>query len=156
MRIAILIIFYMKRTTLIFTLVFQSLLFLNSCSNDHNQPLCGDPIPSNLEIYLVDNNDSLLIGKKYNQDSIKLTVNNVMVDIHISNGRISFFYPNLEEYNNLNYTLYLSKSDEDTINLIVNHHYIEDCGNYHGVTSFSYNSEQIEPITGLVYKIVKH
>ena len=89
----------MKRTTLIFTLLFQSLLFLNSCSNDHKQPLCGDPMPINLEIYLVNNSDSLLIGKKYDQDSIKLTVNNTMVDINISNGRISFVYPNLEEYN---------------------------------------------------------
>lgn len=146
----------MKRTTLIFTLLFQSLLLLNSCSNDHKHPLCGDPIPSNLEIYLVDKNDSLLIGKKYDQDSIKLTVNNTMVGIHISNGRISFLYPNLELYNNLNYTLYLSKSDEDTINLIVNHQYIEDCGYYYGITSLSYNSKQIEPLNGLVYKIVKN
>jgi hypothetical protein len=146
----------MKRTTLIFTILFQSLLFLNSCNNDNKQTLCGDPIPTNLEIYLVDNSDSLLIGKKYDQDSIKLTVNNKMVEIHISNGKISFMYPSLEEYNNVNYTLYLSKSDKDTINLIVNHQYIEDCGNYYGVTSLSYNSKQIEPIAGLVFKIVKN
>lgn len=148
--------YHMKRTTLIFALLFQSLLLLNSCGNEHKQTPCSDPIPSNLEIYLVDNKDSLLIGKKYNQDSIKLTVNNKMIDIFISNGRISFVYPNLEEYNNLTYTLYLSKSEEDTIKLIVNHQYIEDCGNYYGVTSLSYNSKQIEPITGLLYKIVKN
>lgn len=146
----------MKRTTLFFTLLFLSLLFQNSCSNEHKQPLCGDPLPSNLEICLVDKSDSLLIGNKYDQDSIKLSVNNTTVDIHISNGRISFVYPNLEEYNNLNYILYLSISDKDTINLLVNHQYIDDCGNYYGVTSFSYNSNQIEPITGLVYKIVKN
>ncbi len=112
--------------------------------------------PTKVAICLVDHNDSLLIGKKYNQDSIKLTVNNTMVDIHFSNGTISFVYPGLEEYNNLNYTLHLSKSDNDTVNLVVNHQYIEDCGNYYGITSLSYNSKLIEPSAGFVYKIVKN
>jgi len=146
----------MKRSTSIITILFQLLILLNSCNNNHKQPLCGDPIPSSVEIFLVDNNDSLLIGKKYNPDSIKLTVNNKMVDIHCTNGRISFVYTNMEEYNNLNYILYLSKTDEDTISLIVNHQYIEDCGYYYGITSLSYNSKQIEPLNGLVYKIVKN
>ncbi len=79
-----------------------------------------------------------------------------MVDIHFSNGTISFVYPGLEEYNNLNYTLHLSKSDNDTVNLVVNHQYIEDCGNYYGITSLSYNSKLIEPSAGFVYKIVKN
>jgi hypothetical protein len=146
----------MKRTILTFALLFQLVLLSNSCRIDQKQPLCGDPISSTIKIWLVDESDSLLIGKHYDQDSVKLTVNNTTVDIDISNGIIYFAYPSLEEYNDLNYTLYLSKSDEDTINLIVNHQYVEDCGNYYGVTSLSYNSKQIEPISGLFYKIVKN
>ena len=145
----------MKSSLLIFPILLLSFFLLNSCSNDKIQPLCGDPIPTSLEMYLVDKNDNLLIGKEYDPDSIKLMVNNSMVDIHVAEGRISFVYPNLEDYNNATYTLYLSKSDDDTINLIVNHQYVEGCGNYYGVKALSYNSKQIEPITGLVYKIIK-
>ncbi|MEI6174376.1 MAG: hypothetical protein WCR01_11555 [Bacteroidota bacterium] len=146
----------MKRSTLIFTLLLQPLLFLDSCTNDHAQPPCGDPIPTSLQIYLVDKNDSLLIGRKYNQDSIKLTVNNKNIDIQISQGKIIFVYPDLVEYNNMNYLLSLSKNEIDTVNLVVYHNYVEDCGNYYGVGSMSYNSKRIEPVTGLVYKIIKN
>ena len=146
----------MKQSTIAFVILLQSLIFQNSCRNDQKQQLCGDPIPSILEIQLVDKNDSLIIGKKYSQDSIKLTVNNKNVDIQVSHGIISFVYPNLEEFNNFNYIISLSAIDTDTINLIVYHNYVEDCGNYYGVQSISYNTKLIEPITGLVYKIVKN
>jgi len=146
----------MKRSALIFTLLLQPFLFMNSCRNDKSQPLCGDPISSSLQIYLVDQNDSLLIGRNYNPDSIRLTVNNKNIDIQISQGSIIFVYPNLEEFNNMNYLLSLSKNDIDTVNLVVYHNYVEDCGNYYGVGSMSYNAKPIEPITGLVYKIVKN
>lgn len=146
----------MKRSTLIFTLLLQPFLFLNSCRNDKSQPLCGDPIPTSLQIYLVDKNDSLVIGRKYDPDSIRFTVNNKNIDIQILQGRIYFAYPDLEEFNSMKYLLSLSKNDTDTVNLVVYHNYVEDCGNYYGVGSLSYNSKPIEPVTGLVYKIVKN
>jgi len=146
----------MKRSALIFALLLQPFLFLNSCRNDKSQPLCGDPIPTSLQIYLVDKNDSLLIGRKYDPDSIRLTVKNENIDIQISQGRIYFSYPDLVEFNSMNYLISLSKNDIDTINLTVYHNYVEDCGDNYGVGSLSYNSKPIEPITGLVYKIVKN
>ena len=143
--------------SILFSAVFilPAILFLDSCTNKTEKIPCGDPLPSYMQVCLVDNNDSSLIGKTFNQDSIKLTVENKLVDLQFYRNSILIPYQLLEEYNNSDYSLYLSMTDSDTINLVVHHQYQEGCGNYYGITSFSYNLQSISQIGGLTYKIIK-
>ena len=146
----------MKTLFILFTAILLSSALFISCSNKSKEELCGDPLPVYLHFYLVDKNDSLLIGTKYDPDSIKLTVENKSINLSFDHGSIFFNYQILEEYNHSNYYLFLSKTDSDTINLVVNHKWDGACGPYYGVTTFSYNSTPISHITGLTYKIIKY
>jgi hypothetical protein len=145
----------MKRFIFYFGCLIILSTLLISCSNKSKNKLCGDPGPVFLQFYFVDKNDSNLIGKKYFPDSIKLTVQEKSIDLIYDHGSMLFDYEILEPYNNSTYLLTLSKTDVDTINLIVNHQYDGECGPYYGVTKLLYNSKSISQVTGNVYKIVK-
>jgi len=135
-------------------LVFLSSLII-SCTNKSKTKLCGDPGPVFLQFYFVDKNDSNLMGKKYFPDSIKLTVQDKSITLTYDHGSMLFDYEILEPYNGSTYLLTLSKTDVDTINLIVSHQYDGECGPYYGVTKLLYNSKSISQVNGNTYKIVK-
>jgi len=134
--------------------IFFSLFFviiLYSC----NGKKCFPP-PNSIFIYLVNKDDSLLIGTKYSPDSIRLMVNNKTLQISIDNGELKVLYSGFDDYNDLDYYLYLSSTDTDTINLKI---LMNDthCGPEYHCNELKYNSEVIaaEPNTYLVYKILK-
>lgn len=118
-------------------------------------PKCFPP-PNGISIYFADTNGNNLIGMKYSKDSIRLAVSNVNLDILRSNTFLSFLCSGFDNYNDLNYYLYLSKSDTDTINMTVTKENT-NCGTEYHCTEFKYNSKIItaEPNSYLQYKIVK-
>ena len=132
------------------------IIIVSSCSNKSSP--CGDPAPTIMQIALVDQNDSLLIGKKYLPDSIQLIAGNKKLNITVENGFIIVNYGSLEIYNSDNYFLYLSKADTDTLNIQVNDPYNNDCGIYYPeLGTFQYNFKSISPDTynKSVFKILK-
>jgi hypothetical protein len=135
-------------------LLFFSLflvIILSSCSGRK----CFPP-PNSIFIYLNDKNDSLLIGTKYSPDSIRLMVDNKTLQIKIDEGELNVLYSGFNAYNDLNYYLYLSSTDTDTINLkiLMND---TDCGPEYHCNELKYNSKVItpKPNTYLVHKILK-
>jgi len=137
---------------LLFPFFLGGLLFFFSCGR---YGPC-DPSPRMMAIELVDKNDSLLIGKTYNPDSIRLTVDNTRLSIMIQHGQIQLFYAGLDIYNEANYFLYLSKSTTDTLKLTVSKHH-NKCGDYYDFDGLTYNSKNISPVpnTDIVFKIIK-
>jgi hypothetical protein len=145
----------MKRFTGSFSLIILILVFLSSCENRSKQQLCGDPGPVIVGIWLVDKNDSSLVGKKYDPDSIRLSVENMSIDLQFDHGEIIFNYSSLEPFNKSTYYLILSKTETDTIKLVVNQQNDGDCGPYYSIDKFSYNSSTISKMTAWTYKIIK-
>jgi hypothetical protein len=83
-------------------------------------------------------------------------VDNKTLQISIYKGELKVFYSGFDAYNDLNYYLYLSRTDTDTINLkiLMNN---TTCGPEYHCNELKYNSKVItpEPNTYLVYKIHK-
>ena len=139
----------------LFPLILVVMVIFSSCRKKTTP--CGDPAPTLIDIGLVDKNDSLLIGNKYNPDSIKLIVDEKNVDVYVHKGYISINYAGLYIYNNMNFFLYLSKTDVDTLNLKV-HRYESECWNYYEeFGGLTYNSKIISPVSynEFEYKIIK-
>jgi len=129
-------------------------LALSSCSKKAEP--CGDPSSASIQIDLVDKNDSLLIGKKYDPDSIKMNVEGKNVSIYIYEGHMEIDYSGFDIYNNRNYFLYLSKTDTDTLNLKVLS-YENKCWSSYGFSGLTYNSKVISPVSynKFLFKIIK-
>lgn len=136
----------------LFPFISCGLLLFFSCG--HYGPC--DPSPRMMAIELVDGHDSLLIGKKYLPDSIRLTVDNNNLSIKVQFGQIQILYAGLDIYNDANYFLYLSKSTTDTLRLTVSKHH-NKCGDYYDFDGLTYNSKNISPVpnTDIVFKIKK-
>jgi hypothetical protein len=119
------------------------------------RPKCS-VVPNGIAIFLVDTNSNNLIGTKYSKDSIKLFVSNTTISTLNYDSFFSFLYSGCDKYNDLNYFLYLSKSDIDTINLKIAKNNT-DCGIEYHCIEFKYNSKIMtaEPNSYLAYKIVK-
>jgi hypothetical protein len=135
---------------LVIMVVFQS------CKDKTNSN-CGDPVPTVIQIGLVDANDSLLIGGTYNPDSIHLMVQDSNINISIDKGWMSLYYDGLEIYNNVNFLLYLSTEDVDTLTFKVTK-YPSDCFVFsYEFGGMTYNSKTIshEANNTYVYKIIK-
>jgi hypothetical protein len=131
------------------------ILIFSSCSKKATP--CGDPAPTFIQIGLVDNNDSLVIGKKYDPDSIKLNVDGKNVNVYFSKGYMIINYDGYDIYNNMNYLLYLSKTDVDTLTLKV-HRYESECWSYYDeFGGLTYNSKIISPVSynKFEFKIIK-
>jgi len=132
------------------------MLIFSSC-NKKTMP-CGDlvPVPTLIQIGLVDKNDSILIGNKYDPDSIKLSVDEKNVTVYFYKGYMSINYYGFDIYNNKNYFLYLSNTDGDTLNLKVLR-YESECGSYYEFDGLTYNSKVISPVpyNKFVFKIIK-
>ena len=127
-----------------------------SCKHNKEQPECGDPAPNIFNLVLKDKNDSLVIGKEYNQDTVKLTVNKKKADFFIYNGVISVHYDTLQPYNTDEYILYLRESDQDTLNLIITTHTPSECPKFLKLDSLYYNHKFIPSNKGdLTFKILK-
>jgi|WetSurMetagenome_2_1015567.scaffolds.fasta_scaffold48553_2 hypothetical protein len=106
---------------------------------------CGDPAQTTLAIALVDQNDSLLIGKKYAPDSIYLYLNEDLVPIEIYQGFILVSYSQPKALLNVNLFLYLSATDTDTLRMgvsTVNH---DDCPTYWVFNGLDYNGTARSP-----------
>lgn len=136
-------------------LLISFLPLLDSCHKGENN--CGDPPGSFIQIILVDKNDSLLVGRKFDPDSVNLSVNNKLIMLSIYRGIITFNYNLGEQYNKDNYLLFLSKFDTDTINLTVNHYYNGNCWDYYKFNNFKYNFVNIAsvPYNDHCFKIIK-
>lgn len=141
-----------KIKQLLSVLLLILLGIVNSCNV--KPPLCGDPASEFVQIWLVDKNDSSLVGTKYSVDSIKLVVDSIPVGIQIYHHTINFQFSALGSFNNSNYYLTLSKIDVDTIKMIVEH-YEGKCFPYNTIAGFSYNSIPVSTSSGRLYKIVK-
>jgi hypothetical protein len=139
---------------LLLSFILFGVFIFSSCNEKHAQ--CGDPADPVIQIALVDQNDSLLIGRKYHPDSIRLTVDNKTLYMDIEQGYIFLNSCILDAYNNDNYFLYLSKSDTDTLNLQILK-YEGVCGTYYGFGGLKYNSKEISPVfyNKYVFKIIK-
>jgi len=133
------------------------LVFLFLFSSCRNKPLpCGDPPPAFVRIILTDQHDSLLVGKKYNPDSISLMANHEKISLSVEKGIITLHYAGLEKYNSENYWLTLSKTDTDTLRLTVTKH-SGSCWDYDEFSNLVYNSATVSPVSydKFVFKIVK-
>jgi hypothetical protein len=117
-------------------------LFILSCY----QPECSDPRQAKILLTLTDSNDSVLIGKKYDPDSIRLSINNSRLYIYITKGVIVLNYYDWIKYNPEDYILYLSKEDQDTMNLSIRTEFYEECGGYNYIDSLLYNHKLIYPV----------
>lgn len=147
-----------KFSGVIFIMITLSLIFF-SCKHKHDeiQTLCGDSIPPVFNLVLKDINDSLLIGKEYSQDTVSLTLNNKKVNFFIYKGIITVTYDTLQPYSSGEYILYLSKSDQDTLNLIIKTHTPAECPEFIKLDSLLYNHKFMPPNQGdLTYKIIKN
>ncbi len=132
-----------------------AIMLLVSCVRD---PIpCGDPMPTLAGIELVDRNDSLLVGTKYDPDSVYLTVNNEILSISVDRGIIWISYGLPKHY--LAQDFYLTLSAEDTDTLKFNAYAVtpEDCSTYWVFNGLNYNSKDLAPVQGvpLIFKIVK-
>jgi hypothetical protein len=130
------------------------MLIFSSCSKKTTP--CGDPAPTLIDIGLVDKSDSLLIGNKYDPDSIKFYVGEKRVYVGFYKGYMSINYNGFDIYNNMNCFLYLSKTDVDTLTLKVLR-YESECGSYYEFDGLTYNSKVISPVpyNKFVFKIIK-
>jgi hypothetical protein len=137
------------QTPLLLPIIFAALLIVFSCSK--KSVPCGDPVPSLIEIALVDKNDSLLIGKKYDPDTIKLWgyIKDQRQDFYgnFNEGYITIFYSWDQglDYTD-NFYMYLSKDDIDTVNLKSSVRQ-NNCGNFYDLQGVRYNSKEVVPIT---------
>jgi hypothetical protein len=114
---------------------------------------CGDPYPSICRLYLVDSNDSLLVGQKYSVDSVRLYYDTFKIKLNIDNGIIIFSYTNKIIWNK-DLILYLNKNDQDTLRLSVGT-VIKECWSVAEIDTFKYNNSVIKTFTGNSYKIQK-
>jgi len=133
------------------------LLFLTSCDKNKNKSddCNGDPKANYFVLTLVDKNDSLLIGQKYNADSIRLYLNDSTMHIYVECGVIFLNYTLWQKFNNKNYILYLSHSDQDTLNFLVKN-VNTPCGTILNVDTIYYNNKAIAPSNGILnFKIIK-
>jgi hypothetical protein len=135
-----------KRGYFLFLIVFGGTFLLTSCPGRFIH--CGDPEISCIRIMLVDKNDSNLIGKRYDPDSISLSVNHQSIAMDVENGSILIYFPGLQVHNSENYLLYLSKEDTDTLNLRVYEYSTKDCGTYFDFGGMKYNSADVSSIPG--------
>ena len=135
--------------------LISSVFILASCRDSY--VICGDPPYYQIQLTLVDQNDSLLIGSKYNKDSIRLTVDTDHLVTYIQKGILMIDFAGFEKYNAKDYLLYLSKEDTDTLNMDVDVHY-GPCGDPYWVFKvLKYNSKTITPVPGdnKLFKIIK-
>jgi len=141
---------------LLFPFILGVMMVFPSC-NKRSVPPCGDPAPTIIQIALVDRNDSLLIGNIYDPDSIKLFVGEKRVFVGFYKGYMSINYNGFDIYNKMNYFLYLSKTEEDTLTLKVNRYESECWGYYDEFDGLTYNSKLISPIPydKFVFKVIK-
>jgi hypothetical protein len=136
-------------------LILGLISIFSSCSKKTSP--CGDPAPTIIQIGLVDRNDSLLIGKMYDPDSIKFCVGEKRIFVGFYKGYMSINYNGFEVYNNMNCFLYLSKTDVDTLTFKVLR-YDSECWNYYNeFDGLTYNSKLISPLSvdKSVFKIIK-
>ena len=149
----------MKRITFLrdigIMIIFLFLAF--SCKHNKEQPECGDPAPTLCNVVLVDKNDSILIGKKYSQDSVNLTLNDKKLNFYIYNGIITINFDTLQSHSGDNYILYLNFTDQDTLNLFVRTVNTTDCGSFRTLDSLDYNGKHIVPTQNkLTYRVQKN
>jgi hypothetical protein len=128
--------------SLVFYLSLGTLVLL-SCVR--KPVICGDPVPSTLEIALVDQNDSLLIGKKYAPDSIYLYLNDELVPIEIYQGFILVEYGQPKTFLNVNLFLFLSANDTDTLRMLVTTVNHDDCPTSWVFNGLDYNGRARTP-----------
>jgi len=103
---------YSLKSSLIFTIL---VFFLSSCKQESGN--CDDPIPEICTLILVDLSDNLLVGTTYHEESIKLFVSDVSIPLNFENGKISFQYSTLKQFNQQDYLLQLSENEFETLNL---------------------------------------
>jgi hypothetical protein len=148
----------MKSTRLVWLILISGFFFLVSCDFLNVKPNCGDPPYTGIDLLLVDARDSLVIGKKYNPDSIRLSVKDVPIEMAVQNGVIHLNYSYFTQYNDENFILYLSKADQDTLNFIINKYNNGECGTVLSVGSFHYNKALLSPDpngNNYTYRVVK-
>jgi hypothetical protein len=136
--------------------LLPALFLLLSCHPWNVDPPCGDPMPNFIELSLVDSSDSLLVGKIYDPDSIRMSVNNEQADLYLQHGVIIINYAGFQQYSTGNFILYLSKEDQDTLNFNIHQVHTKDCGSYLTLELFQYNQKYIYPKDGhYSYRVVK-
>ena len=136
-------------------IVLPGLLIFQSCKLDNR--ICVDLPPDFIEVALVDSNNNLLIGSVYNPDSIKLTLDDKLLDINFDQGYLVINYAGMDIYNLKKYLLYLNYQDSDTLNLSVSGHYDDQCGSYYTFSGLKFNSRNVANVPGdnTRFKIIK-
>jgi hypothetical protein len=138
------------------SVLFILFIMSGACTHDKVQPECGDPKPASCNIILVDNNDSTLIGTKYVQDSVELTLNGKKINYYIYNGIITINFDTLQNHSADNYILYLTYSDQDTLNLLISTVNTQNCGSYLNMDAVHYNGSDIPPNQNFTFKVHKN
>lgn len=140
---------YILKISMIFTVLA---FFLSSCKQESGN--CGDPIPEICTLILVDQSNNLLVGTTYQEEFIKLFVSDVSIPLNFENGKISFQYSTLKQFNQQDYILQLSENDNDTLNLNIRTS-ITECFTSQVLDTLKYNKVVLSTITGNTYKIIK-
>ena len=125
-----------------------------SCVKKSKHQDCGDPAPFYCMLSLVDADNNYLLGKKYFEDSIKLSVDQSTIELYFSDSIIYFYYEGLEKYNESDYMFELNSEEIDTLNLTVRD-YITECWEGSALEGFRLNREEILPTGSNNYMIEK-
>ena len=121
---------------------------------NENFPDCGDPVSMNCELVIVDSLNNNLIGTKYNQDSIRLSVNNALIPLNFSNGTIIFNFTGFDSFNDLNYILKLNSDDSDTLNIKIRK-YTNQCWSGYAIDTMHYNNQVLHTSSANSYRLIK-
>lgn len=133
-----------------FILLLSVMMF--SCTE--KSPDCGDPGSMSCELVLVDSLNHYLVGTKYKQDSIKLSVNGALIPLTFDDGLIVFNFAGYDSFNDMNYILKLNMDDSDTLNMRVRK-FTNPCWSGYAIDTMKYNKQIFQNVTANRYRIIK-
>lgn len=129
-----------------------SSLVMMACSEE--SPDCGDPKSTICELILVDSVKNVLVGTKYDTDSIQLQVNKALIPLNFDNGIIRFNFAGYDLFNATDYILKLNYRESDTLNVKIRM-ITTQCWTVFSIDTVSYNDQVLQSISENKYEIIK-
>lgn len=127
-------------------------ILMSACTE--KAPDCGDPKSMNCELVLTDSLNNYLIGTKYSEDSVQLSVNKALIPFTFYNGAIVFNFNGYDSFNNSNYILKLNTNDSDTLSIEISK-YSNKCWSGYEIDTMRYNSQILQNTSANRYRIIK-
>lgn len=130
-------------------------LLLLACNTDKYKILnCGDPATQMFQLLLLDKEDSILIGRAYCPDSIRLFSSSEALPLESHEGMLLVYFIPASSYKNKDLYLYLNKEDTDTLHLFFRT-VSTSCWSFERMDSLQYNGENYILVNGMILRIYK-